>query len=539
METQPLLQNTTGGYGGCGDQVHGDGGGQVGGGDGGGQVGGGDGRGQVGGGDGGGQVGGGDGRGQVGGGDGRGRVGDAGGANIRGEALFDWVFYFFCFFSGQLMLDFVRKTSNKKQCVKFFVMAIIEFPVFILFLLLHAGVLAFNFYAIFGDFPSNITHGYTSGAYETKRTKLISSITSHMVGIDAHYKVMLEVVFTMSTLSGSLSYLIMTYVLVTHYSFLHTLYEDTKSRLSHDIEWSRPYVERHILNPFPLTSVLDGHREYYKREPLCPPQSYCFFFIFLLNMILFAANVYIPFQILDVQDLDVQDHIQLSLSNKVIYNVGFVTLFSSQYGTIISCFIFSKVAYAVTIKCNAKMEDFQGILTNERVNTPQQEENVLNRLQDEDKAFYDLSRWSMKPYRFWFTIHWFFYAVTAFLSIGFLVEIILHKLYGTSTCDSVCRWCIGYIFLFTLEHTVLFLYPCFRAASILAARNSLIKRVCIYDIPNLPTKLKAVFVQYMKERKCGFELSILCARIEFGFSIAYISIFLGLIGIVIKLSLYN
>ena len=461
-----------------------------------------------------------------------------GGEAVNNDHLLDWVFYFLCFISGQLMLDFVRKTSNNNQRrVIFFVITMLEFPLFILFLLFHAGVLVFNVYAIIKHLPiySNTTHGYISGPYETEGTKLISSLTTHMVGINAHdaqqFKVMLEVVFTMSTLSGSLSYLIMTYVLVTHYSFLHTLYEDTKSRLSKDIEWLRPYEENHILNPFPLTPVRVGHREYYKRVPLRPPQSYCFFFIFLLNLILFAAYAYIPFQILDVED-----HIQYSLSRKIINNVGFVTLFSSQYGTIISCFIFSKVAYAVTIECNGKMEVFQGILNN--AITPQQEENALNQFQNEDRAFYKLSNWSTSPYRFWFTIHWFFYAVTAFLSIGFVVDIILHKLSGTFTCDSACRWGIAFIFAFTLEHTVLFLYPCFRAASILAARNSLIKRVCTDDIPHMPTKLKAVFVQYMKERKCGFELSIFCARIEFGFNIAYISIFLGLIGIIIKLSLY-
>ena len=451
------------------------------------------------------------------------------------------------------MLDFVEPTKNTKNRIGFIVITMLELPFFILFLLLNGGVLVFNFYAIFGHFPnSTMARGYISGPYETKEAELTSSLTDHMVGVNAHdaqqFKVMLEVVFTMSTLSGSLSYLIMTLVLVTHYSFLHIWYERLKTSLSKNIEWLR-YKGKPILNPFPLTSrtpVEDGHKEYYKIVLLRPPQNYCFYFIFLLNMILFAANVVAPFRILDIQD-----RIQHSLSDNKTDNyktyegqrdidyVGFVTLFSSQYCAIISCFIFSKVAYAVTIECNGKMKDFKRAWNNEIVNTPQEEEIALKRLQVEDKDFYDLSTWSMRPYRFWFAVHWFFYAVTAFLSIAFLAEIIVHKLYGgdDSQCNSLCYWGIGYIFVFTLEHTVLFLYPCFRAASILAARNSLIKRVCNKNIQNMPTKLKAVFVQYMKERKCGFELSILCARIEFGFNIAYISIFLGLLGIVIKLSL--
>ena len=471
------------------------------------------------------------------------------------DVVLDLLFYLFCFLSGQLMLDFVKSTSKTKHRIGFFVMTILELPFFILFLFLNAGVLVFNFYAIFGHFPnSTMARGYISGPYEIKETELTSLSNSHMVDINAHYtqqfKVMLEVVFTMSTLSGSLSYIIMTYILVTHYSFLHIYYERFKTWLSNKIKWLRPYKGagpykgKPILNPFPLSSRApdeNGHEKYYKKVLLCPPQNYCFYFIFLLNMILFAANVGVPFRILDIQD-----HIQNSHNKTDIYKtyegqrdidyVGFVTLLSSQYCAIISCFIFSKVAYAVTIECSGKMDDFTRPWNNGIVPTPQQ---VLERLQDDDKDFYELSTWSMRPYRFWFAVHWFFYAVTAFLSIAFLAEIIVHKLYGGrgSQCNSVCDWVIGYLFLFTLEHTVLFLYPCFRAASILAARNSLIKRVCNEDIPNIPTKLKAVFVQYMKERKCGFELSILCARIEFGFNIAYISIFLGLLGIVIKLSL--
>ena len=460
----------------------------------------------------------------------------------------DWLFYFFCFLSGQLMLDFVKPTVNTRQRVGFLVMTLLQLPFFILFLLLHAGVLVFNFYAIFGHFSnSTTTRGYISGPYETKEIKLTSSLTDHMVDIKAHdpqrFKVMLEVVFTMSTLSGSLSYMIMMYILGTHYSFLHIYYERFKTWLCNKRDCLCPYEGKPILNPFSLTPDEDGQKEYYKRVLLCPSQNYCFHFIFLLILILFAANVVVPFQMLAKQD-----HIKHSLShNKIkIYEgqrdidyVGFVTLFSSQYCAIISCFIFSKVAYAVTIECNGKMEDFKTAWNDEIVHIPEQEESGLKRLLDEDKNFYDLSTWSMRPYRLWFAVHWFFYALTAFLSIAFLAEILVQKLYGGpgSQYNSLCGWAIGYVFLLTIENTVLFFYPCFHAASILAARNSLIKRVCIDDIPNMPTKLKAVFLQYMKERKCGFELSILCARVEFGFNIAYISIFLGLLGILIKLSL--
>ena len=100
----------------------------------------------------------------------------------------------------------------------------------------------------------------------------------------------------------------------------------------------------------------------------------------------------------------------------------------------------------------------------------------------------------------------------------------------------MCYLRIVFESLITLQHMILFLYPCFRAASILEARNSLIKKVSNKNI-NISTEFKSIFLQYMKEQKCGFMLSIFCARVEFGFNITYLSIFLGLLGIVIKLSL--
>ena len=208
-------------------------------------------------------------------------------------------------------------------------------------------------------------------------------------------------------------------------------------------------------------------------------------------------------------------------------------MIGSQYCSIISCFIFSKIAYAVTIECNALLKEFRNICDTNTTN-----DTKLQRLHHADERFQKLSMSSMRPFQFWFTIHWFFYALTAFTCIAYLVETIVSRLYGElhATCPSHYQYCvlwISHVFLLTLEHTVLFLYPCFRAASILTARKSLIRRICRKDI-NIPGE-KIVFVQYMKERRCGFVLSVFCARIEFDFNVAYISIFLG---VVVKFALF-
>lgn len=90
---------------------------------------------------------------------------------------------------------------------------------------------------------------------------------------------------------------------------------------------------------------------------------------------------------------------------------------------------------------------------------------------------------------------------------------------------------ILYVFLFTLEHIVLFAYPCFRAASILEARKTLIHKVSLQD---WSSDVKLKFLQFMKEQRCGFVLSFVCVRVEFGFNVAYISIFFAFVGLVIK-----
>ena len=455
--------------------------------------------------------------------------------------LFEVCFYIPCFLSGQLMLDWRKPTRDTWYWFAFLVITLLEFPIFILFLALNIGALVFNFYAIFGRFL-NSTSDYIAGPFEIQFTQKFTQITNEeRPGITLQYINMLKVVVTMATLSGSLSYLIMMYILITHYSCFHKLYERVKAWLLNE------EVGPFILNPFPQTTHMPTDRRYYKRTVLKNRQTFYFAFIFILNVLLFAANVSVLYYILHNEDR-IPEHMKYHLSHKnyteqvLIDYIGFATLFSSQYCAIMSCFIFSKVAYAVTIECGEMMGKYRSTLTcREPVgNTPEEiEQDIIQRLQDQDKTFYELSTKSMRPYRFWFTVHWFFYALTAFLSVAYLVETVIDRLYGflRDSCDTICNLSILYLFLLTLEHIVLFLYPCFRAASILDARNSVIKKVCIEDITGISTKLKLVFVQYMKERKCGFVLSIFCAHIEFGFNIAYISIFLGLLGIVIKLSL--
>ena len=86
---------------------------------------------------------------------------------------------------------------------------------------------------------------------------------------------------------------------------------------------------------------------------------------------------------------------------------------------------------------------------------------------------------SIKPYGYWFAAHWLLYTITAFMTIALFAEIVANNIYSPEPWLGNRRKLEGtaYIFLFMLEHIILFLYPCFRAAQITKARVSLIKKV--------------------------------------------------------------
>lgn len=467
------------------------------------------------------------------------------------------------------MLDCYRPNERGKVWKCF--ITVLELPCFAAFFLFNIGVLGFNVYAIFIGCPFPYC-GYIAGPFQIIALNTSTPLTQ---GLEPQYINMQKVAVTMATLSGSLSYLIMTYIVLTQYSFLHTWYENGKSKIREFVrncssqyvdddmgeDYNPPPVDDdmgednnpppvddnigednnrssvpRILNPFLHATENDG--EDYKKTRLYFPQLCCFYFFFLFNILLFGANAGVLYHILRTENHipKHETHRQRKTYTKDVYidYLGVTAYFGSQLCAIISCFIFSKVAYAVTIECGVMMETFRSVCKNK-----ENEDEKLSLLQKEDKEFQKLSINSMKPYRVWFTVHWLLYAITAFVSLAYLAETIINWLYGYwhYDCTKVCHQSITYIFLFSLEHTALFLYPCFRAASILSARNSLIEKVCNKNFGNISPERRFAFGQYMKERKCGFVLSIFCAYIEFGFNIAYFSIFIGFLGIIIKLTL--
>ena len=540
------------------------------------------------------------------------------------------IFGGFCLISGQLMCDF----KKNEQSTPAFVFKVIGGVISWLFLLilvfpLNHFSLYFDFYAVIKcPFPNC---GFIAGPF-------IKSIDSHAINTSnftlggqssVSNFTFQDAVIAVATVSGSVSYLIMILVLLVKYSFFHRC-----------IKIMHTETTTKLINPF-----FNGKGESDDFAPvfLYSRQVLYFYTIFFTNILLYASNVGTLFTIVHMED-------DANFPKWEYFDyAGLAAQLVSQYCAIMSCFIFSKVAYAVTIRCHEMLGKYRQIMQvlhvphsipeNEvpdppvhprgRGYSPQQnnhttvvnveildhplqlqgqegagerekdwsdirrhfkeretehpiilrhleergnehaailrqleergrdhavllrqlqetgnehaaflrqsEERVRNhtllleRLEATDTEYVKICNESMKPYRIWFSSHWILYAVTAFMSIAYFAETMIMLIYNKQVTNH--RISVIYVSLFTLEHVVLFLYPCFRAASILEARKALIHRV---SLETWPPDIKSHFLQFMKEQRCGFVLSCLCVQVEFGFNIAYISIFVGFFGIALR-----
>ena len=98
----------------------------------------------------------------------------------------------------------------------------------------------------------------------------------------------------------------------------------------------------------------------------------------------------------------------------------------------------------------------------------------LNILSTIDRLYYCILKDSLQPYGKWFAV--LTYTLTAFLSVAYVIQAVLEELYGDKTkCrgehNEYCRLSLAYIMLFSLNHCLLFLYPCFRAATVTSTRQ--------------------------------------------------------------------
>ena len=212
--------------------------------------------------------------------------------------------------------------------------------------------------------------------------------------------------------------------------------------------------------------------------------------------------------------------------------IGFSVYMYSLFCTIVSCFIFSKLANSVSKRCS----DLENVYSKRSVI------KYYKKMIKKDDKFTNQAQAMLNWFEYWFTVHWVFYTVTSFLSIALFSDIFLR--YIQADLNKPPNSAVGFSYeellltgLFTLSHCLLFLYPCFKAASVTLSRETMIKKVSkklLYK-KNTGTN-EQVFIQYLKNKKYGFRISFFCARLRFSFNVAYISIFIGLLGVLTKLT---
>ena len=396
---------------------------------------------------------------------------------------------------------------------------------------------------------------------------------------DSNSDIFPKLVFCSATFSGMISYVCMMYALCTHFSVLEgtmnkfkKLFTNMWKKCNQKLESERKQLlpvymstseVQHLTNDQSTSGVqlvindqsISGvqlnpfydNASDFNSTVLFSEQSCYYNFILFLNFFIFAASACIYFILFitfySYEDCHAHTHLPL-------YITGLVSQYYSWFCAILSCFIFSKIAYAVINICNKQLysslehvalknftlkraqSDSQLLLSSSssasRLNTDPTPNKYLEEFKKIDKWYTDTVKRSLQPFGTWFAVHWSMYMLSAFLSISYAIEFALQ--YGYFNF---------YFVLFSIGNCLLFLYPCFQAASVTAARHVLIKRVSKARWPNVPFEQKQLFIQFLKDENCTFNVSIFCTKLSFGFNVAFFSIFIGILGVVFKITHYS
>ena len=334
------------------------------------------------------------------------------------------------------------------------------------------------------------------------------------------YEVYLKLVMVFFTVSSALSFFLFIYALACTYkcAWLRTSWRE-------HIRIKAPEPEPNPLDPFQYN---DGEHGENTSTKISLPESLYFVILFLLNFVLWVACGFM-FSYFHFHNSHYTDN-YYNLSWVEIF--GFAMYMYSLLCTIVSCFIFSKIAYSVTHRCLKLYDEFTS-------HTVSEDDDGLESLIERDLKFTKQAQTTIAYFEFWFTVHWLFYTVTSFLSIALLIDTLQH--YMNSTLRTIIAFNpeeLIVIALFTLQHCFLFLYPCFKAAAVTVGREKLIKKVNAHPVNprHLTRERKQLYIHHLRNTKFGFRISFFCARLRFGFNVAYISIFIGLLGVLLKLT---
>ena len=449
-----------------------------------------------------------------------------------------YVFYVFCWLTGLYWFD-VEKSTRRKCCK---IMLYIALAVSIVFsLLMNAWAFVFGLYIIiacpFKDCQYMNMIDLENGNHSAENDDLDTHMT-----IASDWK---KVVFTVSATTTVLSNFIILLIL-------------PRKNFAELCGCCKEYIDRVILHPFNDTEYkyIERTKEQWKdcnQTTRLSPKEACYFLLFfgilMTSALIAGALLATLYHVIDTK-FDFRE-------------TGLIAQYYSWLVSIVSCFIFSKVAYALSTLCKYRLfqqfkevdvdiSKLNGVIDNLKkkhvftlndggIKTLKDYKTHLPVLKQIDREYVRIYTQSLKPYSFWFAFHWLFFIVSSFASLAHLIDKIEYIMYENKTgkchgSDIVCRLTIAYTFFFTLGQCLLFLYPCFRAAKVTEARQKLIHKVADADWKHIPLDEKTSFIQFLKAQDCTFKASIMCSSITFNFDIAYLSIFLGVLSIILTLS---
>ena len=394
-----------------------------------------------------------------------------------------------------------------------------------------------------------------------------------------------KVVLFLSSFSSTISYLLFYVVLGKLYCWPHTKHfmqdnYDEELRLCRYIKtkWNPANNEDTPRNEKPLQPFDDTPRRRQDdqqnayRQPLTHEQdnntttqltwkearSYTGILLanILINLALFGVFLY--GQYLHHKNTLTNGASSIKNLEKTVFGAYTYSLFC----TLASCFLFSKLAYGIQAKYmgiadylehvnipNNQLQErgaiyqyLRGIYRRDFITTS---ENYvkLYYLQERVKHINRVAKSTLKLFELWFLVHWVLYIVSSFCSLSLFIEAVAHSIKAhlpRSNDEGINFQHLELVFLglFSASNCLLFLYPCLRAAAITEAHQRLICKInkTYTKHEDITPELKDQFVSFLNSQDSGFHLQILCAKVPFGFSIAYISIFFSLFAVLLRVS---
>ena len=481
----------------------------------------------------------------------------------------------FCFLEGEPRRE-VKWPSIMKCCSWF------SFLPLLFFSLVNLASLTFNIISICFS-PSPCSDNYKFFIVSEEDAK-------HFIHNDnltlAKYHNLNKMALTLSTVAAFLSYFTITYMVLLP---LHSMYREKcygKRCKKECCQFLCKALCSKIRNGCESRVLLSPFRDdgsVYSTD-LNSVQCFYFYIFYFLHFLLFFANLGVLLAVLSLWD-----YWKTTDPFCKLEDTWLLSQMASQFCVVQSSFIFSKVAYGSSNQClsivnvfvavdnmdnrefketflspNDQMEiilkslfqtylkisddvdeDEKGVVAKAKaaLSTYAKRKDIrqarLYVLQVIDHLVLRRIRTSLEPYGTWFSLHWVLYSLSFFVSLAALADTFSLLFYNADKWYELPRNDIdlAWSLLLTLEHTFLFMYPCFRAVQVTASRDRLITKVSKQNWTNMNMHEKMNLVDYMRTQNFGFRISLFCADITFGFNLAFLSVFIGVFGAILKLAI--